>query len=444
VFVVGLSHRTAPVEVRERFAASTDSLPEVLARLSARPELSEVMFVSTCNRVEVYAASSASSEDSRAKAVRAVREVLAGHARTTERELESVLYLRDGDEAVRHIFRVAASLDSMVLGEPQILGQLKSAYEAAIAAGALKSRLMRCVQRAFAVAKRVRSETALGTGTVSISSVAVDLARRVFGDLAHSSVLLLGAGEMAEAAARSLGKGARAVRICNRSHDRAQALAQSIGGEAAAWDALEVELAIADVVVVSTASRSFVVTPELVRRVMKVRRGRTLLFVDIAVPRNVDPEVHGRDNVYVFDIDDLQQHVAVGLESRKAEAQAAERIVHAELEQFAAQSRGQSVQPLVVALRARTRGVLMAELERSLSTRLKHLPEGDRAALVQMLDSAANKLLHAPTSRLREAASQGDGALVETLRSLFELPEAAGGDATCSPADAPEGEPVRH
>ncbi len=444
MFVVGLSHRTAPVEVRERFAASTDSLPEVLARLSARPELSEVMFVSTCNRVEVYAASSASSEDSRAKAVRAVREVLAGHARTTERELESVLYLRDGDEAVRHIFRVAASLDSMVLGEPQILGQLKSAYEAAIAAGALKSRLMRCVQRAFAVAKRVRSETALGTGTVSISSVAVDLARRVFGDLAHSSVLLLGAGEMAEAAARSLGKGARAVRICNRSHDRAQALAQSIGGEAAAWDALEVELAIADVVVVSTASRSFVVTPELVRRVMKVRRGRTLLFVDIAVPRNVDPEVHGRDNVYVFDIDDLQQHVAVGLESRKAEAQAAERIVHAELEQFAAQSRGQSVQPLVVALRARTRGVLMAELERSLSTRLKHLPEGDRAALVQMLDSAANKLLHAPTSRLREAASQGDGALVETLRSLFELPEAAGGDATCSPADAPEGEPVRH
>ncbi len=444
MFVVGLSHRTAPVEVRERFAASTDSLPEVLARLSARPELSEVMFVSTCNRVEVYAASAASGEDSRAKAVRAVREVLAGHARTTERELESVLYLRDGDEAVRHIFRVAASLDSMVLGEPQILGQLKSAYEAAIAAGALKSRLMRCVQRAFAVAKRVRSETALGTGTVSISSVAVDLARRVFGDLAHSSVLLLGAGEMAEAAARSLGKGARAVRICNRSHDRAQALAQSIGGEAAAWDALEVELAIADVVVVSTASRSFVVTPELVRRVMKVRRGRTLLFVDIAVPRNVDPEVHGRDNVYVFDIDDLQQHVAVGLESRKAEAQAAERIVHAELEQFAAQSRGQSVQPLVVALRARTRGVLMAELERSLSTRLKHLPEGDRAALVQMLDSAANKLLHAPTTRLREAASHGDGALVETLRSLFELPEAADNEATCSPADAPEGEPVRH
>ena len=444
IFVVGLSHRTAPVEVRERFATSADSLTEVLARLSSRPELAEVMFVSTCNRVEVYAAAPRNGDPERAAAIQAVREVLASHANVTDRALAQVLYVRDEDEAVRHIFRVAASLDSMVLGEPQILGQLKSAYELAVASGTIKSRLLRCVQRAFSVAKRVRSETGVGSGTVSISSVAVDLSRRVFGDLAQSTVLLIGAGEMAEAAARSLGKGARAIRVCNRSHDRAVSLAQAVGGQAATWDALETELATADVVVVSTASRSFLVTPALVKRVMKARRGRTLLFVDIAVPRNVDPEVHGRDNVYVFDIDDLEQQVGISLESRKSEAESAERIVAAELALFSSQTRGQSVQPTVIALRARTRGVLMAELERTLSSRLKHLPEGDRAVLAQMIESATNKLLHTPTTRLRDAASNGEGDRIESLRLLFDLPDSPPDDPADTCAEAHDGEPLRH
>lgn len=423
-FVVGLSHRTAPVEVRERLSTSADALPAVLARLAARQELEEVMFVSTCNRVEVYCTpAGANPGQDRAKAARAVREVLAEHAGTNERELAPALYEKEGEEAVRHIFRVAASLDSMVLGEPQILGQVKGAYDAAVAAGALKSRLNRCVQRAFSVAKRVRTETALGSGTVSISSVAVDLAKRVFGDLSHSTVLLLGAGEMAEAAAKSLGKGARAIRVCNRSLERGEKLAGTIGGVAAPWESLEAELATADVVVVSTASRSFVITPEIVKRVMKARRRKTLLFVDISVPRNVDPDVHGNDNVYVFDIDDLEQQVALGLESRKAEAQAAEHIVAQELEQFTAQVRGQNAQPVIVALRAKTRGTLMSELERSLGSRLKHLPEGDRAALVQMMESATNKLLHAPTTKLRQAAAEGDSEVIARLQELFDLPE---------------------
>lgn len=426
IFVVGLSHRTAPVEVRERLSASSEALPAVLARLSARQELAEAMFVSTCNRVEVYAsAPDQGGEAARAKAAVAVREVLASHAQTSPNELGDVLYEKDGEEAVRHIFRVAASLDSMVLGEPQILGQVKGAYDAAVAAGALKSKLLRCVQRSFSVAKRVRSETALGTGTVSISSVAVDLAKRIFGDLTQSSVLLMGAGEMAEAAAKSLGKGARAIRVCNRSLARAESLATSIGGVAAQWDALEAELATADVVVASTSSRSFVITPDIVKRVMRARRGKTLLFVDISVPRNVDPEVHGKGNVYVFDVDDLEQQVALGLESRKAEAQAAERIVATELEQFAAQTRGQSVQPTIVALRARTKATLMSELERSLSGRLKHLPEGDRAALAQMMESATNKLLHAPTTKLRSSAASGETDLATTIAELFDLPEVA-------------------
>ncbi len=443
IFVVGLSHRTAPVEVRERLSTSTDALPEVLARLAAREELAEVMFVSTCNRVEVYAATAGDKpEQDRAKGARAVREVLAAHAGTSERDLAAVLYEKEGEDAVRHIFRVAASLDSMVLGEPQILGQVKGAYDAAMAAGALKSRLSRCVQRAFTVAKRVRTETEIGSGTVSISSVAVDLAKRVFGDLSHSTVLLMGAGEMAEAAAKSLGKGARAIRVCNRNLDRAQKLADSVNGVAAKWEALEVELATADVVVTSTSARAFVITPEIVKRVMKVRRGKTLLFVDIAVPRNVDPEVHGHDNVYVFDIDDLEQQVALGMESRKAEAQAAERIVAQELEQFGAHARGQSAQPVIVALRAKTRGTLMSELERTLGARLKHLSEGDRASLVQMMESATNKLLHAPTTRLREAAAKGDADLIALLAESFDLPEAPSAEEPA--ADEPPDERVAH
>jgi glutamyl-tRNA reductase len=426
IVVVGLSFRTAPIEVRERFATSSDAVPEVLARLSKRQELGEVMFLSTCNRVEVLASTPgrAGDERSRALALRAVREVMCAHAGVSPSELEPFLYEKHGEESVRHVFRVAASLDSMVLGEPQILGQVKAAYDAAVAAGTLKGYLGRCVHRAFTVAKRVRTETQIGAGLVSISSVAVDLAKRIFGDLSDRNVLLLGAGEMGEAAARSLGRGARSLRVCNRSETRGQALARDVGAAYVPWDAMERELVHADVVIASTASRAYVVTHDLAKRVMKARKGRTLLFVDIAVPRNVDPKVHELDNVYAFDIDDLEHQVAIGLEARKSEAAAAERIVGEQVDRFLAWSRGLDVTPAIVALRARTRAALCAELDRTLGGRLKHLGEQERIALEQMIDSAVNKLLHTPTTRLREAASSGDGAdYVQALQQLFDLPE---------------------
>jgi glutamyl-tRNA reductase len=421
IVVVGLSHKTAPVEVRERLATGADVLPTVLARLSARPELREVVFLSTCNRVEVYACAHGTHD----ACVRAIHEVLgeqAGLARPTD--LGPYLYERSGEEAVRHIFRVAASLDSMVLGEPQILGQVKDAFDAANAAGTVGSFLGRCVTRAFTVAKRVRSETAIGSGMVSISSVAVDLARKIFGDLASHTVLLLGAGEMAEAAAKSLGRGAKGIRICNRSFERGAALAQTFNGDVVRWEHLEAELAHADVVVASTGSPHYVVTRDMMKRVMKVRRGRTLFFVDIAVPRNVEPSVHTIDNVYVYNVDDLEQQVADGLKLRVAEVESAEAIVQQELAEFSAWARGLNVQPTIVALRAKTRAVLMGELERTLGGRLKHLGEGEKAALVQMLESAANKLLHAPTSRLRAGAGAEAGAdLVRAIKHLFDLPD---------------------
>ena len=426
VVVIGVSHKTAPVDIRERFAAGAEILPELLARLNARPELDEAMFLSTCNRVEIIGLSKPgkSLEDATRAASRAIREALREHVGASSiDDLSDWLYERTGDEAVRHIFRVAASLDSMVLGEPQILGQVKDAYDAAVAAGALRSHLSRCVHRAFTVAKRIRTETQLGAGIVSISSVAVDLAKRIFGDLKDSTVLLVGAGEMAEQAAKSLGKGAKSIRVCNRSFERAATLAATFGGTAAPLDQLEAELVISDVVVASTSSKTFVITKDLVKRVMKQRKGKTLFLIDIAMPRNIEPDVHKLDNVYVYNVDDLEQEVAENMKARQGEVAAAEAIVNAELEDWAAWARGLNVNPTVVALRAKTRGVLVAELERSLGGRLKHLTEGDRAALQQMVESATNKLLHAPTTRLKQAASSSDaGDLVEAVHHLFDLP----------------------
>jgi glutamyl-tRNA reductase len=424
IVVVGLSHRTAPVEVRERFAATSEATPALLARLRARAELAEAMFLGTCNRVEVVAM--AHGDAGVESALGAIRDELARHGGAASGEaIGAYLYDKRGDEAVRHVFRVAASLDSMVLGEPQILGQVKDAYDAALAAGAMRGQLARCVSRAFSVAKRVRTETALGAGTVSISSVAVDMARRIFGDLGEHAVLLLGAGEMAEAAARSLGKGARAVRICNRSFDRAAHLAAEMKASAVPWDGLEAELVQADVVVASTASPRPVVTSEMARRVMKARRGRTLFFVDIAVPRNVDPAVHAIDNVYVYDVDDLEREVGRGMKARHAEVEAAEKIVAEELGQFLVWTRGLEVQPTVVAMRTKARAVFLSELERTLGGRLKHLTEGDRAALTQMVETAVNKLLHTPTTRLKARTAEGAdaGELASAVRYLFDLQE---------------------
>lgn len=445
IIVVGVSHKTAPVDVRERFAANREVIKEMLERLSKRPELSEVLFLSTCNRVEVVArpeGAGSDPDDSPAsaaallRAAEAVREELALHGGASKDA--EFLYEKRGDDAVRHVFRVASSLDSMVLGEPQILGQVKDAYDHAVAAGALSGQLGRCVHRAFTVAKRIRTETAIGAGTVSISSIAVDLARSIFGALDSATVLLVGAGEMAEAAARSLGKDAKSIRVCNRSLERAAELAAGFGASAATLEDLEAELTLADVVVASTGSTRFVITHDMVKKVMKARRGRTLFIVDIAVPRNVDPKVHGIDNVYVFNVDDLEAQVAAAMTGRASEVVKAEAIVEDEMRSYRSWRKGLTAQPLLVSLRARTRAVLEAELERTLSTKLKHLSEADRAALVTMLDSATNKLLHAPTSRLKEKAGDEDAKeLARTLEYLFDLPTARGLSGMTQPPEPP-------
>jgi glutamyl-tRNA reductase len=417
--VVGISFRSASVAVRERVAVASEERAELLRVLRESNACHEAMIVSTCNRVEVYGMG--------ADAFRAIEHVAAVFgSRVPGEDLRPHLYERKGRDAIHHVFRVASSLDSLVVGEPQILGQLKEAYEAAVNEESVNGALGRILHRAFHVAKRVRSETALGAGQVSVASVAVDLAKKIYSDLAGHEVLLLGAGEIAESAARSLkAAGAQKILIANRSFDRAETLAKAIGGaQPRSLGELPTLLEHADVVLVSTGSPGFVVTREMAAQAMKHRRGRPLFFVDVAVPRNVDPRVHDLDNCYRYDIDDLEQIVAEGMQARKGEAEAAERLVLEELESYLTWARQAEVTPTIVALRAHVRGTLAAELDKTLGGKLKHLCEDDRKALGVMLDAAVNKLLHAPTRALKGASDDPDGVhVVASVRKLFGLPD---------------------
>ncbi|MCC6644547.1 MAG: glutamyl-tRNA reductase [Polyangiaceae bacterium] len=426
IAIVGISHRTAPVEVRERVAVAKDSLPEALARMVASPSVGEVVCLSTCNRVELIAAPRADAPLTRvADELAAALEELAG-AGGLGGALAPHLARHVGDEGVRHLFRVASSLDSIVVGEPQILGQLKDALEAAEAAGTVGPILSRAVQKALMTAKRVRTETAIGRGLVSVSSAAVDLAAQIFGDLAGKTTLLVGAGEMAEAAAEILVKQGGALLVTNRRPERAAELAARYGGATHPFEDLEGALARADVVLSSTSARGFVIDRELVRRALRRRRGGALFLIDIAVPRDIDPEVNGLDGVFRYDIDDLEAIVAEGLGARRDEAARAAQICDEDAKKLGAWMEARGVVPTLVALRARTKQVVEAELERSLSGKLKHLGEPERAALHAMVEAAVNKLVHSPTVLLRRHASEPRGEqLAQAVRELYELPDVA-------------------
>jgi len=423
--VVGLSHRTASLEVRERLAIPKDQLDELLRRMAALPEISEVLCLSTCNRVEVAATPRGSDPQSVTQASEALVRFLDGAAREQGGQpVAGHLYTHKGHDAALHLFRVASSLDSIVVGEPQILGQVKDAFEVAQAAGTAGTVLTRVVSRALHAAKRVRTETTIGEGQVSVSSVAVDLAQQIFGTLGGRAVLLVGAGEMAEAAAQALVKAGARLMVVNRSYDRGAELAQRVGGSPRPWDDLENAVLDADVVLSSTSSRGFVITRSLLSRGLRRRDGRTLFLIDIAVPRDIEPTVNTLDNVFLYDVDDLEGIVRETRQGRAAEAQKAEALVAEEVRALDAWVEARGVTPTIVALRNKTRATLQAELERSLAGRLRHLNEADRAALGAMLDSAVNKLLHAPTAHLRKAASDPRGEqLAHTLRELFELPD---------------------
>ncbi len=431
--VVGLSHRTAPVEVRERLAIPPQDLQRELRLIAESTGFEEALLISTCNRVELYA-TSASPLD----AVREAKETLV--RRLAGAGGEDVLYQERGIDAVRHVFRVASSLDSLVVGEPQILGQVKEAFDAANEAGTVGTLLGRCFTQAFSTAKRVRNETGIAEGTVSVSSIACELAKKIFGNLEGRRTLLLGAGEMGESAARSLRQTGTKLHVINRSDERADALAQACDGRAVPYERLTTELAEADVVIASTASPNFILTPKLMKSVVRTRRHRPLFIIDIAVPRDVDPRVGNMDNVFVYDVDDLQQVAEENLAVRAREAALAETIVEEEVEAFLTWRRSLELAPTIVALRKHFGQIAEDEVRRTLG-RLQSLSDSDRGAIEAMSRSLVNKLLHHPMTELKSGTGDPDGALlIDAVRRLFRLSE----DETAEEQMATDrGEPVR-
>jgi len=422
IVVVGLSHRTAPIAVREAIALPPAEIPTLLRELCDLPQVGEALIVSTCNRVELIAAGRSIDADLSAVADACI-EALCRRAP----KIRGHLYRFDAGAAVRHLFRVAASLDSLVLGEPQILGQLKEAYYFSREQRVLGPILNRTMPRALRVAKRVRTETSIGSGQVSVPSVAVDLARQIFGDLSGRSVMLVGSGEMAETAAKQLrGAGARIV-VVGRNLERAQAVALSVEGEGRPWSQLPSSLVEADVLIASTSAPGYVIDYETVALARKRRRGESQFLIDLAVPRDVDPRVEKLDGLFLYNVDDLSAVVEGSREARSREAERAESIVVTEALGYDRWADAEQATPTIVALRARLRAALDAELNRSLKGRLRHLPEEDRGALSKMLDASVNRLLHGPTLRLRKSAlARGSEALpldhlTGALDELFEL-----------------------
>jgi glutamyl-tRNA reductase len=419
LFVVGISWRTAPVAVREKLAFRDDELATALATMTKQLPVAEALLISTCNRVEVYGVAKAGGD-----APAAVRAFLAEHRGVEPGLVAPHLYEHRGSSAIRHVFRVASSLDSLVVGEAQILGQLKEAYGIAGKAGTSGSVLSRCLERAFGVAKRVRTETAIARGAANVSSVAVELASKVFGDLAGKNVLVVGAGKMSSLAARHLyANGAQKIVVTNRSPEKAEALAAEIEGEARPWSDLERLLVDADVVISSTGAREPILTKALFKKVTKARRWRNIMVIDIAVPRDAEPAINELDGVYLFNIDDLDKVVQANLAERAKAAEHATRIVEHEASQFERWLRTQGVVPTIVALREHFTHLADAEVKKALD-KLSHKDltrEQERELLQELVGLVVRKLLHRPTTVLRSAEPAEAAVLASAVCELFGI-----------------------
>jgi glutamyl-tRNA reductase len=412
--LIGVNHKTAPVEVRERLAVPESRLPDACKKLAEHPSVAEGMIVSTCNRVEFIANMKNGTGD--------LREFMRDYFHVEPSQFETHLYEFREDDAIRHIFRVASSLDSMVVGEPQILGQVKEAYATARAVGAVRAQLDQLLTRAFAVAKRVRTETAIGSSSVSIASVAVELAEKIFGSLNGKCVYLVGAGKMSELAARHLlAHGASSIFVANRTYDRAIRLANQFNGQAIEFSRLYETCDRADIVITSTGAPHFIFRPEHGEKFLSRRRNRPMFFIDIAVPRDVDPEVNKLDGLFVYDIDDLQQAVTAHVADRRKEAEKAEAIVKSEVEKFHARLQTLDVVPTIVSLQDHLETIRQAEIDR-VRGRLGTLSADQEMAVEALTRGIVNKIMHTPISTLKSAARDSEATtVVDLVRRLFNL-----------------------
>ena len=417
VFVAGLSHRTAPIEVREQLALEEDKLREVLRDVAGRGVCSELMILSTCNRVEVYAVAEVPGE-----AHGAAFRQMSTQRGVDFQALEPLLYTKTGADAVLHAFRVAASLDSMVLGEPQILGQVKDAFALAQSCRVVGPMLHALMSQAFAVAKRVRTETEIGRFAVSVSFAAVELARKIFGTLDGKTVLLIGAGEMGELAARHLqDSGTLPVYVANRTWSRAQDLARDLAGTAVRYEDFPSMMAEVDIVITSTAAPEPIIRVADVLAVLRARHERPLFFIDIAVPRNVEPAVNNLANAFCYDVDDLRSVVESNMRERQREAQRGETLVEREVAKFAERLKDLEVVPTIVSLREKLEEIRRGEVARVLG-RLPGADEATKQALEALSQAIVNKVLHGPTVKLRDSSRAGHGRRwIEVISEVFGL-----------------------
>jgi glutamyl-tRNA reductase len=421
IVIVGMNHRSAPIEVRESVAFESSYVLEALTRLRAYPSIQESVILSTCNRVEVVAAAvDGGSASEEIKAFLAEQK-----ARKSRDSLDDHLYIYHGSEAIRHLFRVAASLDSMVVGEPQILGQLKQYYNAAQEAGTVGTILHRLFHRSFSVAKRVRNETAIASRAVSVSSVAVELAKRIFDRFDDKTVMLIGAGKMGDLMARHLQRGGvQSLMVTNRTFQRAVELAGRIHGSPILFEDFPRYLTLADLVIGCTGSPEILVEAPTVEKVLRERKQKAMFFIDIGDRRNFDPAINKIDNVYLYNIDDLKSVAEENLQERSNEAEKAEGIVYEEVENFARWIHSLEQIPTITALRQRLEEIRRGEMEKSLGAGLKDLSEKQRAALEGMTTAMINKILHGPISHLKRNARDEDeeeNLYIAALKKLFDL-----------------------
>ena len=429
--LIGVNHKTAPIDLREKIAISRDELPEVTRALAAVPGVEECMIVSTCNRVEVLAALESPSVD--------LGEFLESQFRLNGTALKEHLYLHHDQQAVRHVFRVAASLDSMVVGESQILGQVKEAFAVARSAGTVGTQLEHLLQSAFAAAKKVRSETEIGSNSVSIASVAVELARKIFGSLNGRTVFLVGAGKMSELAARHLvQQGAGAILVTNRTLARARSMAEEFNGRVIPFEQLHDAASEADIVITSTGAPHAIFRREHGQAFMHKRRNRPMFFIDIAVPRDVDPAMNKLEGIFVYDIDDLQSVAASHMEQRAREARDAEALIADEVERFHVRQRTVNAAPAIVALQKQGEDIRQGELRR-IQARLGNLTAEQAAAVEALTRGLVNKFLHPPMQALKQAARENDAARMDALCETWSLPAAAPvRNAETGPQEVPE------
>lgn len=421
IVLIGVNHKTAPLAVREKIFAGCEEENDLFPRLLSLEGVQEVLYISTCNRIEIVASIEGEGEG---KTVRSLFDFLARNGNLTPAEAEKYFYNYRDKEAVRHIFRVASSLDSLVMGETQILGQVKDAYRRALERNATGTVLNRLMHRAFRTAKRVRSETAIAVNPVSVSFAAVELAKKIFGTLTGRKILLIGAGEMAELTGTHLiSSGAEDIIVANRSPAHAAQLAEKFHGEAVSLDALGEKLIEADIVISSTDAPDYIVTADLIRKIHHQRKNRLLFLIDIAVPRDIDPAVDSIDNVYLYNIDNLQDIVDENMNIRKKEALKAEAIVEEEIMYYTNWLKELEAVPTIVSLRTRAEEITQAEMEKA-SNWMQKFDQEEQKKIKILVNSIVNKILHTPVSVLKEESSEvGSKGIVDAVRQLFRLDE---------------------